>query len=446
MGIAITDAAGDYSPVLGGVPSLIFWILLVSLLPFAALFGGMSWLLMVLAVAVAVIVYRRPQEAPAAGVLFLLGASIVLPYASRFDFDVASTEMYFWAAGLLIITLAAVLRIGVRRVLRVPLSAKVFLALAFVSAFYAETHGAATSYVIRQLYGVVLLIIYFGIALHAGDEALLARRIATFGVLCALIFFIYYAAVFEQYGFHKEMGFNGTQAAFLAIVLFLNAWERRNPLWAVGGLTLFLVPVLIFMRKDVLTVLIALPIALSIKLKSKLVRVVCFALVGAIAVVAIFPQVAEIVSDEMRSLPVIADIIPAGSDDSTSLYERTLQLAAAANTVRSHPWIGEGLGSSFLWESPTFGALETGYIDNGWAYLLQKMGLLGVSGFLWFLVTVFKSSSAKSVALSACLLSAAILTMFSEPVFLHFTTSPFLGTFAGLVLAEKSSSQSKAVQ
>lgn len=446
MGIAITNAAGDYRPVLGGAPLLIFWILLVSLLPFAALFGGMSWLLMVLAVVVAVIVYRRPQEAPAAGVLFLFGASIVLPYASRFDFDVASTEMYFWAAGLLIITLAAVLRIGVRRVLRVPVSAKVFLALALVSALYAETHGAATSYVIRQLFGVLLLIIYFGIALHAGDEALLARRIATFGLLCSLIFFIYYAAVFGEYGFHKEMGFNGTQAAFLAIVLSLNAWERRNPLWAAGGLALFLVPVLIFMRKDVLTVLIALPIALSIKSKSKAVQLACLVLIAITAVVALFPPVTTIVSENIRLLPVIGEMIPAGSEDATSLYERTIQLGVALTTVKAHPWLGEGLGSAFIWESPTFGALETGYIDNGWAYLLQKMGLLGVSGFLWFLVTVFRRTSAKSVALSACLLSAAILTMFSEPVFLHFTTSPFLGTFAGLVLAEKSSSQSKAVQ
>src|SRR5215468_6527073 len=90
-----------------GAPVVIFWILLLSLLPLAALFGGTPWLLMAFAIGTAAIVYRRPEEGPSAGMLFLFGAAIVLPYGSRFDFTVQSTEMYYWAAGLFIITAAA---------------------------------------------------------------------------------------------------------------------------------------------------------------------------------------------------------------------------------------------------------------------------------------------------------------------------------------------------
>lgn len=402
-----------------------------------AFVGCMAYFLVVIAFCLAAIVYKRPQEGVGAGILFLFGASIVLPYASRFDFTVASTEMYYWAAGLLVITSAAVLSIGVRRVFSIPLSAKVFLGLAFASAFYALTHGAATSYVVRQFYGVLLLILYFGIALHAGEEDLLVRRTATFGVLCAVLFFIYYASVFAEYGFHKEMGFNGTQASFLAIVLFLKAIERRNALWATGGMALLGVPALIFMRKDILTFLMALAIALGMKLKSKMLRAACVVLVVLIAVTALFPPVTQIVSEKIDTLAIIRDILPSGTEDATSLYERSLQLGVALEAVRSHPFLGEGLGSAFQWESPTFGLMEVGYVDNGWGYLIQKMGLLGAGAFLWFLVTVFRSTSRKSIGLSACLLSAAIVTMFSEPVFLHFTTSPFLGTFAGLLVARK---------
>jgi len=437
MSSAGTNVELKHRVTLTGAPVVILWIVLFSTLPFAAILGGMSWLLIALAIGTAVIVYQRPQEAPAAGILFIFGAAIILPYSSRFDFTLQSSEMYYWATGLLIITLAAVMRIGLRKVFAIPISAKVFLGVAFASSLYAEAHGAQSSYVLRQFYGVLLLILYFGIALHAGDEELLVKRTATFGVLCALLFFIYYAAVFSEYGFHKELGFHGTQASFLAIVLFLTAVERKNALWAAGGLALFLVPVLIFMRKDILTFLMALAIAFAMKLKSKMVRLVCFVVIGMIALISLFPEVTQIVSDNLIASTAISDIIPLGSQDATTLYERSLQLGVALAAVQSHPLLGEGLGSAFWWESPTFGLMEVGYVDSGWGYLLQKMGLLGAAAFLWFLVTIFRSISCRSIALSACLLAATIVTMFSEPVFLHFTTAPFLGAFAGLSIARQ---------
>lgn len=444
MSVVNNNVASKHWVALHGAPAVIFWILLLSLLPLAAFFGGTPWLLLGFAIGIAVIVYRRPQEAPGAGILFLFGAAIVLPYGSRFDFRVQSTEMYYWAAGLLVITVAAIWRIGLRRVFAIPLSAKVFLGIALVAALYAEAQGAATSYVIRQFYGVLLLVLYFGIALQVGDEHLLLRRTATFGVLCAFLFFIYYAAVFAEYGFHKEMGFNGTQASFLAVILFLAAVEQRKALWAVGGLILLAVPALIFMRKDILTFLMALAIGYAMKLKSKMIRLVCFALISTIALISLFPPVTQIASEKLRAFAVIDDILPAGSEDATSLYERGLQLGVALATVRAHPLLGEGLGSAFQWESPTLGLLEVGYIDNGWGYLLQKMGLVGAAAFLWFLVTVFRNLSQSSVALSACLLAATIVTMFSEPVFLHFTTAPFLGSFAGLLVRKACSGKAGA--
>ncbi len=96
-----------------------------------------------------------------------------------------------------------------------------------------------------------------------------------------------------------------------------------------------------------------------------------------------------------------------------------------------------GLGGEIEWESPFLGLRQIAYVDDGWAYLLQKMGLLGAVAFLYFLITMLRSISRNSLALSACLLAVALVTMFSEPVFFHFTTAPFMGTFAGLLLANK---------
>jgi hypothetical protein len=421
-----------------GLPALMFWTFISSLLLVATVFGGMTYFVMVLAIGLAIIVWMRPQEAVGAGMLYLFVCHVVFPSAARFGILAESAwEMYYWAAGLLIITTAAVARLGLRRVLTVPPSAKVFLAVAFAAAAYGETHGAATSYVFRQFYGVLLLIVYLGIALHAGDEELLLRRIRTFGVLISFCFFVYYVAVFPVYGFHKEMGFNGAQASLLAIVLFVAGLERRKLSWVLGAILLLLVPILLFLRSDVLTFLVALPTALAIKLKSKKLRILCWSAVVLMALPSILPPAAQTVMNEMRKVPVIENVLPEAVQDADTLYERWLQLAETVSTVQAHPFLGEGLGSALEWDSPTLGLLRGGYVDSGWGYLLQKMGLLGAAAFLWFLITILRNISRASAGLSACLLAAMIVTLFSQPAFFHFTTAPYLGTFAGLLLAKK---------
>jgi hypothetical protein len=429
--------AEEQRAALAGIPALLFWLATIAVLPVAALAGGMAFVLILIALFLAAVVYARPEESLGAAMLYLFAASILLPYGARFDFTVASPEMYYWAVGLLPITVAAVARLGPRRVFTLPLSAKVFLAVACAAAVYGETHGATTSYVFRQLYGAALLIIYFGIALNAGNKELLLRRMQTFGVLLALCFFIYYAAVFGTYGLHKEMGYNGTQACLLAIVLFITGLERRRPWWVCGGLALALVPVLLLQRGDVLTFLIALPIALTLQLRSVKLKLLCYPVILLFSLPAVFPPAAQYVGERLGTLPVIGDIVPLGAQDSGTLIDRTVQLAAAVTTVQTHPWLGAGLGSYLGFESVALGYEETGFVDSGWGYLLQKMGLLGVAAFAWFLVTILRRVSRETLALSACLLATALVRMFSQPVFLHFTTAPFVGTFAGLLYANR---------
>ena len=423
--------------VVSALPFTIFWLGIFFLLPIAAVFGGMVLLLMGLALVLAVIIYRRPQEAAGAGILYLFACNVLLPHSARFDGVTKPWEMYYWALGLLIVTAAAVARLGLRRMFTLPRSAKMFLLLTFAAAVYGMTHGAAFSYVVRQFYGVLLLVVYFGVAFHSGNEELLLRRIRTFGVLCAFCFFVYYAVVFPEYGFHKEVGFNGTQAGLLAIILFIAGMERRKLLWVLGGTALVFVPALLFMRGDVLTFLAALPTALAMRLKSKKLRILCWAASALVALPAIFPPASQMAIDEISKIPGVGKIIPEGIQDPSTLYERVLQLTAAANTVRAHPWLGAGLGSDIEFESPIMGSRQVAFVDSGWAYLLQKMGLLGAAAFLWFLITMLRSTSRESVALSACLLSVTFVAFFSQPIFFHFTTTPFVGTFAGLLFAAK---------
>jgi hypothetical protein len=431
---------------MAGLLKLAFCLCLLFPALIAAPVGGMPFLVMALAAGLAVYVLRHPEEAPGAGLLFLFAAGILLPHSARFQEEIRGTpQMYFWATGLLIITIAAVIRLGLCRVFDVPLSGKAFLGAALASAIYAEVQGAPTSYVVRQFYGVLLLIVYLGIALHAGDEGLLLRRARTFGVLCALCFVVYYVAVFGEYGFHRETGTNGAQASMFAILLVIAGLNARKLVWVLSALVLLLVPALLFMRRDMVAFLVALPIALALRSRVRKLRLAYCCLAALLALPGLFPQLAQSVGEQLEQTPIIGEVLPPSTQDATSLYARALQAEAALNVLRTRPWLGEGLGSAFQWESPFGFAEDPYYVDSGWGYLFQKMGLLGAAAFLWLLITIFTGFSRESVGLTACLLSAALVIMFSEPVFFHFTTAPFLGAFAGLLLAKKDRRRKLAV-
>jgi O-antigen ligase len=420
-----------------GTPNLIFWVIAIGLLPAAAVLGGMKFLVLGLAVGAAVAVWTRPSEAPAAAMLFLLAASVLLPSSARLDYSAEPWEMYYWAAGLLVITLAATARLGPRRLLSIPTSAKVFAAVTLAAAVQGLIQGAAPSDVLKGLYGALLLVAYLAIALHVGSEALLVRRIRTLGTACAACFLIYYAAVFGEYGFHKEITGAAAEAALLAAILYMHGAEQGRRSWILRAILLLLVAALVFARGSVLLFLFAVTLGLAMKLQSKKLRRLTYVAAVLIALPVIFPPVTQIVARQLRNAPVIGAILPTGARNASSLEDRAAELPLAAATLQTHPLLGVGLGAHTYWKLPTVGLLEQQYVDDGWAYLLFKMGLIGLAAFLWLLVTILGGISRRSVALSACLVSAVVIAMPVQPIFLNFQTAPFVGSLAGLLLARK---------
>jgi hypothetical protein len=175
------------------------------------------------------------------------------------------------------------------------------------------------------------------------------------------------------------------------------------------------------------------------RLKSKVLIALCGSVFTVLAVSAVFPPATQVLAENLLKVPIIGQIIPEGSQDADTLYNRMLQLGEAVSTVRIHPLLGMGVGAKIGWESTWLGFDQTTYVDSGWGYLLQKTGLLGTFAFVWFLVIIFQSMSRDTLALSACLFVLSLIALLYEPVFFHFTLSPFVGTFVGLLLASKCS-------
>jgi hypothetical protein len=398
----------------------------------------MKYLVIAVAVWIAVLVFQNPKEAISAGILFIIACNVLLPSSSRFDVSQDAWELYYWATGLLIVTFAAALRLGPRTLMRVPASVKVFFLVASAAALVGFSNGNSPSYVIRQFYGSLLLVLYFAMAYRAGDERLFLRRLRTFGVLCAAGFFVYYAAIFSQYGFHKEITTLATLEGVVAILCVVTGLVERRLSWIASGLFLFCVPLLLFWRHVILAFVFAVSLAVAVKASSKSLKFICYSAAIFVLLPSMFPSGAAIVLEKLMNTPTIENFLPEGTRDVTSLEDRAIELGLSLDTLRAHPVFGSGLGSEFTWEGVTQGATARAYVENGWAYVAVKMGGMGLLAFSLFLFTTMRCLSKNSLAISVAFLTFVGVILFSEPALFQFTTSPLAGALAGLLYARRS--------
>jgi len=274
---------------------------------------------------------------------------------------------------------------------------------------------------------------YFVFAREYGDEALFLRRTFAYGAFLATSFLAYYAAVFTEYEIHKELTTVGIQAAIFAILLAAKGgWKS----WVVAGL-LLLVPLLLVSRHAIVAFPIAIVLLWAMTAKSTLQRWGYTALACGLLVASLVPPVVGIILDAALGNATVDRFLPEGARDSTSIADRGIELVEAGVITEASPLFGSGMGSSLEWNSMWRGDWEQAYVDNGWAYLLTKMGLAGLLTFLWFAAGLIRRMSAEASGLSACLLTLLLFVMWSEPVFFQFTTSPFAGVLAGLLWARK---------
>jgi hypothetical protein len=413
--------------------------ILVSL---AGLFGGMQYVILAIALGLAVLVIRKPEEAISAGWLFMLAAMTFLPATGRFHYIDAQTEgidwqQYYWALGSLIIVLAGLYSVGWSRLSRSPAAVKAFFLVAVVSAIFGFFRGNDASYVIRQLYGSVLFVWYFAIANAAGDEELVFRRVKTFGVMVAFAFFVYYVTAFPQWGFHKEDTSLPIQMGILATLLFVKGVVERRASWILPSGMLVAASFLLFFRNILLTFCFGAALAVAMSTTSRTRRLVCFIVAGLILLPSVLPFGAQYVLDVLADkVPGVYDILPEGTQSSATLMDRSIQIGAAGLVLLRSPILGGGMGTEVSWDSE-LGSRDERYLDNGWAYLMAKMGAAGILSFGWLLFIVARCMSRQTLAISISLTAILTIVMFSEPAPFQFTMSPIVGALAGLMYARK---------
>ncbi|HZR55258.1 MAG TPA: hypothetical protein VFA74_00175 [Terriglobales bacterium] len=413
--------AMNFAAILAGIMGVVL----------TAFLGGMPALLLVFAGFLAARIYQYPQEVIVTGPLFLLAVNVFFPSVARFDAGNTTEpwEMYYWACGILLITLAALLRLKPAAVLRLPKSLLIFLLVSLVASIYGIIRGNEPSYIFRQWFGSLLFGAYFLFATNYGNEEYFFRKIRAYAVPCMLAFVVYYVAVFSQYGVHKEITTLGTQGGILATLFAAKSGWR----WWSSAAILVLGPVLLVERRSLAAFALSLVLICAWVTSSKFWKWSLFVLSGFLVVLSLAPTYVELISDAAVGSSTVDRILPDGARDASSIEDRSLQLVEAGFIVVNSPLLGNGMGSMLAWQSAVRGQMEQAYVDNGWAYVATKMGLCGLIAFIWFVAGLIRRMNAASMPLSVCLLSTLLIVMWAEPVFFQFTTSPFMGVVAGLL-------------
>jgi O-antigen ligase len=128
-----------------------------------------------------------------------------------------------------------------------------------------------------------------------------------------------------------------------------------------------------------------------------------------------------------------------------SYQGRVLQTEVVLNMVNERPILGAGMGSVNSFFMPGEHRVKVASVDNGWGFLLLKMGYLGLAVFLILVGMVLRTALSGLPRLQGKMLRVdrlaalgvflyALVSFLSGPIFFHFSAAPFFGTFLGVLV------------
>jgi O-antigen ligase len=379
-------------------------LLLVSAI--VLLLAGSNYLVLALAILPFPYLFRRPKAALWYAMAFMPLATGIAPEAYRGFGESTAPQMYYWAAGLFIVLMPVVVQLGrclrrfgwtgLRRV-GVPTSLLVLFGVALAASLQGLRLGDSASYVLRQFYGVFLFCISFVATLffvwRASEIRLVLARIRWLILALAAYTIILQTQNQNNLGFFK--GNISIYSATLAVYCageFLCARQRQSRIgWGLLVILFLVHPILLSSRGAVGLAGITMLAGIGLKARSRLTRSLMLA--GALLFLA-----ASVAYNLFAGLGIYLEryallrrLVPTNVIFDPDALGRISQFYAAVQAAWHHPLLGLGLGSTLSWFQPSAGRfLSAALVDNGYAYILSKMGFLGIFAFAWFAISILK--------------------------------------------------------
>jgi len=409
--------------------------------------------LMAISMAFATHTLLRPPMGLLYAPLFMILATALVPQTFPQAGQSAPPEYFIWATGLFCIAAALSLRLPWAGMLRngrertAPLSLVVFLGICGAASVQGLRLGIDVSFVVRQLYGAALLIIFFFAAVSLPEVemeiAKYFRVLKWFGMAASIFTIVLYVENPNAPGNVDSFKWGlSIYCAMLAVYCMAEAATARGWLTRVGlavqALILVAQPFASAARAATgiagVTGILAIAMLIKSKKMKALILAACLSAIFAI----IFIDMAGPLIDMLPYNERLSALIPESILSDPSFVGRTNQLLNAMEVVQLHPLLGGGLGSSLVYVDPSLGGVtDVAAIDQGFAYIISKFGILGLVSFCWLVFAAFHSSGwpeRNAVHIGAFVLFLfSVLFMISHPVMLQFIGAGFVGVIGGVL-------------
>lgn len=394
----------------------------------------------------------RPQAAMLYAPLFMILAACIVPQSVAVWGGGAPRQYYFWAVGLFFITSALVLRFPWADLLhrgkgsRVPLGLIAFVVVCGAASIQGIRLGSGLSYVARQLYGALLFIIYFCAAfvlpIRRSEILGYLNVLKWFGIGASLYTIIRYAGAVKYGDIGSFKWGLSIYCAMLAVYCMGAAAASKglmNRAW-LGFQALLLIanPIVFQARAATGIAAVASALAFVVLAKSRRIKILLTSGALVIAVAAILMDFIAPIDSLMPHIGNAAHLVPQNILTQRSYVGRVNELLSSLKVARAHPFLGLGLGSSLTFFNTGVGKVASVTpVDQGFAYLISKLGVLGLISFYGLVFCIFRRSGWP--ARDRLHIAAFVLFFFdvgfmmSHPVMLQFIVSGFAGVVSGLL-------------
>lgn len=444
----------------------VYWIAGGVVAGVALRYGGIEALAITLAVLIGLCSFFEPRAALWLATAFMIFLFVFFQTTAPLGEDLPA-EFLYWGIGVALITAGLLIatlfssrvdwKIVRERAGTAPCLAMFALLLVMAaSTVYGLGQGNRSFIVWRQLFGCILLPAYFflGIALFrtASDADRWLRRVSWVIVLGSVWYVERLSLLSLARGsYYREQSPLVAYGGAIAVVAWVELIERRGTsLWfqSLAQLSLCILAILLMGNRAAFGSFLVAVAALTAMVVWKRRGL---ALILAVSLAPIGVGVAPYFLDRVlasRGLvgQVAARFIFVLSEDQ-SYQGRLAQTAVVLNMVNRQPVLGAGMGSenSFVMPGEQH-RLKVASVDNGWGFLLLKMGYLGLVVFLGLVAAVLKAglsglANVRNAMLRADRLSVvgvflyALVSFVGGPIFFHFSVAPFFGTFLGALVA-----------
>lgn len=442
----------------------VYWIAAGVVAGVVLYFGGIAPMTITVAALIALWAFAEPRTALWLATAFMIYLFVFFQQTAPLGEDLPA-EFLFWGIGVALITAGLLIAtlfspqadwgLARRRMARAPgLAMLALLLVILVSTIDGLAVGNRFFVVTRQLFGCLLLPIYFflGVVLfRTVSEADRWMRRVSWVIALGSVWYVQRLSLLSlaHGSYYREQSPLVAYGGAIAVVAWVELMQGQQlSLWfqSLAQFLLCVMAILLMGNRTALgSVIAAIAVVTGLILWSRrgiaLALAVCLILVG----FGLAPYIMARLTESRSLMGEVSDRFIFVLSEDRSYQGRVAQTEVVLNMVNRQPVLGAGMGSENSFVMPGEGRLKVASVDNGWGFLLLKMGYLGLAVFLFLIGTLLKAASsglarAQSPMLRADRLAAlgvflyALVSFVSGPIFFHFSVAPFFGTFLGAIL------------